>query len=91
MKILVAFLVIFLVGCAKVVPVKINFPEAPEVLLKKCQNLKQIEPKPNRVPISELFKTIVENYSLYYECSNKVDGWNDWYNSMKKIHHEVGK
>lgn len=89
---IIAFLITFvLLGCAKPVPVKMEFPTAPEVLLKKCEELRQVEPKANGVPITELFKTIIENYTLYHECSNKVEGWNEWYNSMKKIYGEVGK
>lgn len=82
---------LFLTACAKPVPVKMEFPPAPEILLKKCEELKQIEPKPGGVPINELFKTIINNYTLYHECSNKVDGWNDWYNSMQKIYNEIGQ
>ena len=82
---------LLLSACAKSVPVKMDFPLAPASLLKKCEELKQIEPKAGGVPITELLKTVVENYSLYHECSNKVEGWNEWYNSMQKIYGEVGK
>jgi len=83
--------VLVLSGCAKPVPVKMTWPAAPEVLQKQCEELKQVESKPGGVPITDILKVVVENYSLYYECSNKVDGWNDWYKSMKRIYDEVGK
>lgn len=91
MKIWVITLSLLLAGCAKPVPVKMDFPLAPASLLKKCEDLKQIEPKANGVPITELLKTVVENYTLYHECSNKVEGWNEWYNNMKKIYDGIGK
>lgn len=83
---------LLLSACAsKPVPVKVEFPNAPQSLLKKCETLKQIPVKPGGTPITELLKTVVENYTLYHECSNKVDGWNEWYNSVKKIYDEAGR
>lgn len=83
---------IFLSGCmTKPVPVRMEFPDAPQSLLKKCEELKTVEPKAGGTPITELLKTVVTNYTMYYECSNKVDGWNEWYTSIKKIYDEVGK
>jgi hypothetical protein len=91
MKYAVFASLIVLAGCAKPVPVKMQFPTAPEILLQKCENLKQVETRPGGVPITDLFKTIIQNYTLYHECSTKVEGWQEWYNSMKKIYDEVGK
>ena len=36
-----------------------------------------------------MLKTIVHNYTLYHQCSLKVDGWNDWYVEQKKIYDEL--
>jgi hypothetical protein len=55
--------------------------------MKKCESLKKIEG--DKVAITEMLKVIVHNYSLYYECSTKVDGWQDWYNEQKKIFDSV--
>jgi len=90
----IAYLVILLLltGCmTKPVPVRMEFPNAPQSLLKKCEELKTLEPKAGGTPITELLKTVVTNYTMYYECSNKVDGWNEWYSNIKKIYDEVGK
>ena len=57
------------------------------ILEIKCENLKKIEG--DKVAITEMLKVIVHNYSLYYECSTKVDGWQDWYNEQKKIFDNV--
>jgi hypothetical protein len=36
-----------------------------------------------------MLKTVVENYTLYYQCSTKVEGWQEWYSEQKKIFDEV--
>ncbi len=51
--------------------------------------LKKIEG--DKVAITEMMKVVVHNYSLYWECSAKVDGWQDWYNAQKKIYDEIAK
>lgn len=92
MKIAYLVILLLLTGCmTKPVPVRMEFPNAPQSLLKKCEELKTLEPKAGGTPITELLKTVVTNYTMYYECSNKVDGWNEWYSNIKKIYDEVGK
>jgi hypothetical protein len=80
-------IVLLLAGCSTVVPVKQKFPNATPELMKKCESLKKIEG--DKVAITDMLKVIVQNYSLYYECSTKVDGWQDWYNEQKKIFDNV--
>jgi hypothetical protein len=80
-------IILLLVGCSTTVPVKQKFPNATPELMKKCENLKKIEG--DKVAITDMLKVIVQNYSLYYECSTKVDGWQDWYNEQKKIFDSV--
>ena len=82
--ILIALLV---AGCSTTVPVARNFPNATPELMKKCEALKKVEG--DKVAITEMLKVIVQNYTLYYECSTKVDGWQDWYNEQKKIFDSV--
>ncbi len=92
MRYLVIAGLLFLSACAsKPVPVKMEFPTAPQALLKKCEELKTVEPKAGGTAITELLKTVVENYKLYHECSNKVEGWNEWYTEVKKVYDGVGK
>ena len=79
--------VLLLAGCTTTVPVKQKFPNATPELMKKCESLKKIEG--DKVAITDMLKVIVQNYSLYYECSTKVDGWQDWYNEQKKIFENV--
>lgn len=84
MKILAPVLLVLLVGCTTVVPVKQKFPDAIPALTEKCEDLRKIEG--DRVAITDMLKTIVENYSLYYQCSAKVDGWNEWYQQQRKLY-----
>ena len=83
---------LLLSGCAlfkEPVPVVAKFPDATPELMKKCEDLKTVEG--DKVLITEMLKTIVNNYTLYYQCSTKVDGWQDWYDKQKKIFEEVSK
>lgn len=87
MKILILSLIILLAGCSTAVPVKQKFPEAPQVLKEKCESLRKIEG--DKVAITEMLKVVIHNYSLYYECSTKVEGWQEWYDTQKKIYETV--
>jgi hypothetical protein len=89
-SIITILLLLSLTGCnflAKPVPVKRNFPEAPAELKKMCEDLMQIEPGKNS--ITDMLKVVVHNYTLYHECSNKVEGWNEWYEAQRKIFESV--
>jgi hypothetical protein len=80
---------LFIAGCSTTVPVTQKFPNATPELMKKCESLKKIEG--DKVAITDMLKVVVHNYSLYYECSTKVDGWQDWYNEQKKIYDAISK
>lgn len=83
-------LAIFLAGCSTtVVPVKQKWPDVPKELVEKCENLKQADP--NKPAITDLLKIVIENYSLYYQCSSKVEGWNEWYVEQKRIFEQANK
>ncbi len=82
MKYLLVALIIMLSGCSTVVPVKRKFPDAPETLLKSCPELKKIE-KDDPL-LSEVIKSVTQNYTLYHECSLKNEAWIEWYNQQKK-------
>jgi PBP1b-binding outer membrane lipoprotein LpoB len=81
---------LLLAGCASTpVPVTKKFPNATPELMKKCEDLKKIEG--DKVSITDMLKVVINNYTLYYECSTKVDGWQEWYTEQKKIHDEASK
>jgi len=87
MKYFAVCLTILLVGCSSVAPVKREFPAATKTLMESCPDLQKIEG--DKVAITDLLKTVVNNYSLYYQCANKVDGWKEWYEEQKKIYDSV--
>lgn len=87
-SILLSISLLLLAGCVTTVPVRRNFPEAPQALKQKCEDLKTVETK-DKVLITDMLKVVVQNYTLYYECSIKVDGWNEWYNAQKEIFNKV--
>jgi PBP1b-binding outer membrane lipoprotein LpoB len=85
--IIVAISLLFITGCSVTTPVKRNFPPAPEALMKQCDDLKLLAG--DKVSITDMLKVVVENYRLHYECSNKVEGWTEWYTEQKKIFEDV--
>ena len=89
MKIIVLVFAALLAGCAAPTPVKRNFPDAVPALQEKCPGLSTVESTSDAVSITDLLKTVVKNYGSYYECANKVDGWNDWYDTQRKIFENV--
>lgn len=79
---------LILAGCGTTsVPVKQQFPEAVKSLQENCPDLKQIQG--DKVSITDMLKVVVENYNTYYQCSNKVEGWNEWYKTQKEIFDKV--
>ena len=87
MKKISLFLLLFLVGCAaQPVPVVIKFPEANKYILEKCSSLKKIEAE---AKLSDVAKTVSQNYSLYHECSAKTDSWIEWYQKQKQIYEKA--
>jgi hypothetical protein len=87
MKLYPLVLVMLLTACSTTVPVKSKFPDVPQTLKERCDNLKKIDG--DSVAITEMLKVIIQNYALYYECSAKVEGWQDWYNEQKKIYESI--
>ena len=86
MKYFTGLLILLLVGCSTVVPVKAKFPEVPERLLVKCPQLEKLE---NEAKLSNVSKTITNNYTTYYDCAVKNDAWIEWYQIQKHIFESV--
>lgn len=76
---LVSFL---LAGCSTTVPVKVKFPELPADLAVQCTPLKKVA---EDAKLSDITKTITENYTTYHACSVNNDGLLEWYTKQKKI------
>jgi hypothetical protein len=85
MKKLLLLTIILLVGCTSA-PVKRNFPDVPSELMQVCPDLKEIEPT---TKLSEVIKTVSENYMQYHECGIRMDVWIEWYKTQKTIFESV--
>jgi len=85
-KIKYFLLVLILTGCSTTVPVTAKFPDVPERLLVKCPQLEKLE---NEAKLSDISKTVTNNYTTYYECAVKHDAFVEWYNIQKNIFDKV--
>ena len=79
-------LLLLMVGCSTTVPVTAKFPEVPERLMQKCPQLEKLE---NEAKLSDISKTVTNNYTTYYECAVKDDAWIEWYQKQKIIFESV--
>ena len=81
MKILLATLLIS--GCSTVVPVTQTWPEAPGKLsIEPCPQLQKL---PDTPQLSDVAKTVTNNYTSYYECAVKLETWQEWYRQQQII------
>ena len=80
---------LLLSGCAfnKSVPVERKFPEVPAGLQVACPDLAGLDTKTDK--LSVVLTTVTDNYKTYYDCAGKIDDWNHWYNTQKKIFESV--
>lgn len=80
-KYIVAILLL-MTGCSTPVPVTPKFPNAPNVLMVRCSELEKLN---NDAKLSDIARTLTDNYTSYYECAVKLDSWIEWYETQKKI------
>jgi len=84
MKLMLLPLVVALSACTTVVPVTQTWPEAPGMQsVQPCPPLKPLTQTPQ---LSDVAKTVADNYSEYYQCATKVDAWQEWYRKQELIH-----
>ena len=86
MRVTVILLAMIVAGCSTTVPVVAKFPEAPPRLMVKCPNLEKLDEQPK---LSDVAKSVTNNYTTYYECAVKNDGWIEWYQIQKQIFESV--
>ena len=80
-------LLLLMVGCSTTVPVTMKFPEAPgSIVMMPCPQLQKVE---EDAKLSDVTKTITNNYGTYYECAVKNDAWIEWYQKQKQIFESV--
>ena len=83
MRYSILLLAAMLTGCGTVVPVAAKFPDAPGLQASTaCPELKQLE---DTAKLSDVAKTVVINYTTYYECAVKTDAWIEWYEIQRRI------
>lgn len=92
-KISVLILSLLLTGCLSTphapppAPPKRTFPSVPDDLLVACADLKVVDIKTEK--LSELIKTVSENYGMYHDCKDRLDHWIKWYQQQKSIFNDV--
>ncbi len=89
MKHILIILSLMLSACSTPVPISAKFPDVPPQIMEKCPQLKSIEGE--TTTLSTITKTVVVNYTTYYDCAVKMDGWIEWYNVQKIIFENAGK
>jgi hypothetical protein len=87
-KYLASFLLILMSGCSTVVPVTVKFPDAPDRINIRCPQLKTLN---EDAKLSDIAKTVTENYTTYYECAVRNDTWIEWYETQKIIFEKLNK
>ena len=86
MKKYLILLVLFVSGCSTTVPVRVKFPPIPEEMNIICAPLKKI---PDDAKLSDIAKTVTDNYKLYQLCSTNNNALLEWITKQKKIFEEV--
>lgn len=81
---LVTLILVLLTGCTTVVPVTQRWPEAPG--LQATQTCPELQKLTDTATLSTVAKTVVVNYSEYYQCVVKLEAWQEWYQKQKLIH-----
>lgn len=86
-SLILCFIISLLMGCSTTVPLVAKFPEAPDKLLETCPHLQQLNK--DSTTLSEVAKTVTINYTTYYDCAVKMDGWIEWYKIQKIIFESI--
>lgn len=81
-KALALILSLALVGCVGV-PVERKFPGVPETLKQSCPDLQTVAE--DNTKVSELMIIVTSNYKEYHTCQIRVESWQEWYETQKKI------
>jgi len=79
-------LMFLITSCSTTVPVTVKFPPIPEELNVQCPPLNKI---PDDAKLSDISKTVTQNYKQYKDCSTNNSGLIEWFNKQKKIFEEL--
>jgi len=78
---------LLLSGCSHVVPVTVNFPEVPDVMMTPPEKLKSLSS--DNKNLSDLLDNANTNYGTYYKVSEQLLAWQEWYKSQKEIYKNI--
>ena len=79
--------IVLLLSACGGVPIVPKFPEPPgKSAMQACPGLQKLKDGP---VLSEVSKTISDNYGEYYACAVKSDLWIEWYQIQKKIYEDL--
>ena len=84
--------ILLLAGCSSFkspVVVSASWPDAPLSMMEACPDLKPVDTNTDK--LSDVLTVVTDNYTQYYLCAGKVDDWNNWYNTQKKIYESTQK
>jgi hypothetical protein len=84
--------VLLLAGCStfkQPTTVSAPWPDVPLTMMEQCPDLKPVDPNTDK--LSAVLDTVTDNYTQYYLCAGKIDDWNQWYNTQKRIYESTRK
>jgi hypothetical protein len=85
--------ILLLAGCSsfKTPPTNVAppWPNAPLEMMEACPDLKPVDTNTDK--LSSVLDVVTDNYTQYYLCAGKVNDWNEWYNTQKKIYEKAVK
>lgn len=85
----VLIVILVLTGCAskRIMPVTMNFPQAPEPILLEPEKL---DPLPaDAKELSDLLENSTVNYGKHRELQMKYQQWQRWYETNRRLHKET--
>ena len=85
MKYSVLLMIMFITACTTV-PVAPKFPQVPNELKQKCVQLEKLN---DDTKLSDVAKSVTKNYTLYHECSIKLNAWIEWYDIQKQTYESI--
>ena len=84
---LILLFLIVAAGCSTPAPIVLAFPAVPVNLKQACPDLKNVDESTTK--LSDIVKSVADNYRQYYDCKSQVDDWIEWYNTQKGIFDKI--
>jgi hypothetical protein len=87
MRLAILLATVLLTGCLGTAPIVPKFPDPPgKDAFVRCPDLERLK---DQALLSEIAKTINNNYGEYYTCAVRADIWIEWYQIQKKIYEDL--